>query len=114
LEHNNILNSKQGHDTTTLGITFALMLLANHQEVQVHITTQEILLNYLQNYYTAIQDRIMTELNDIFGEDDRLPTMEDLNNMNYLEMCLKEALRLYPSVPFISRGLKEDLKLSMY
>jgi len=33
-----------------------------------------------------------------------------LNNSSYLERCLKESLRLYPSVSFIS-VLSEDIKL---
>lgn len=34
-----------------------------------------------------------------------------LNNLHYLERCLKESLRLYPSVPLISRVLSEDIKM---
>lgn len=30
--------------------------------------------------------------------------------MTYLERCLKECLRLYPSVPFIARTLNEDVQ----
>jgi hypothetical protein len=37
--------------------------------------------------------------------------MRDLNEMKYLERVVKEALRLYPSVPFIGRILKEDTKI---
>jgi len=34
--------------------------------------------------------------------------------LSYLEKCIKESLRLYPSVFLISRFLKEDKKLRMY
>jgi hypothetical protein len=37
--------------------------------------------------------------------------MRDLNEMKYLERVVKEALRLYPSVPFIGRTLQEDTKI---
>lgn len=41
-------------------------------------------------------------------------TTRSLNSMKYLEACIKEALRLYPSVPFIARKLNEDVPLSHY
>lgn len=55
---------------------------------------------------------MVAELEAIFGDSDRLPTMEDLQSMKYTEMCLKESMRLYPSVPFIARVVHEDVQLS--
>jgi cytochrome P450 len=58
------------------------------------------------------QDTISSELQDIFQGSDRPPTVEDLHEMKYLECCIREGLRLYPSVPYIARLLKEDTVLS--
>jgi cytochrome P450 len=56
---------------------------------------------------------VCKELDHIFQGSDRSTTMHDLNEMKYLERVIKEALRLYPSVPFIGRVLKEDTKIGM-
>ena len=58
-----------------------------------------------------IQDKIVKELDDIFQGTDRIPTISDLNEMKNLERVVKEALRIYPSVPFIGRELENNLKV---
>lgn len=83
----------EGHDTVATALNFALMLLANHKN---------------------IQDKIVEELKEIFGESDRIATMEDLNQLKYLECCIKESLRIYPSVHMIGRRIGEKVTLSNY
>ncbi|CAG4990071.1 unnamed protein product [Colias eurytheme] len=83
----------EGHDTTAAGLTFCLLALAHNPE---------------------IQDRVVAELKGIFNDSSRAATPDDMAMMNYLEMCIKEALRLFPPVPFISRKLTETVKLSNY
>ena len=82
-----------GHDTTASSIFHTLCLLANHKD--------------------ALK-RVEEEIEDIFGDDqDRDVTMEDLTNMKYLECCIKETLRLFPSVPFISREVDHDIEVQV-
>nr|ADE05575.1 cytochrome P450 4M1 [Manduca sexta] len=83
----------EGHDTTASGLTFCFMLLANNKH---------------------IQDKIVAELDDIFGDSTRPANMEDFAKMRYLECCIKESLRLYPPVHFISRNINEPVKLNNY
>ncbi|XP_053613653.1 cytochrome P450 4C1-like [Plodia interpunctella] len=83
----------EGHDTTASGLTFCLMLLANNKDKQ---------------------DKIVQELHEIFGQSLRSATIDDLSKMKYLECCIKESLRLYPPVHFISRNLNETVQLSNY
>lgn len=81
----------QGHDTTTAGICWTLHSLGLNPK---------------------IQDDLAEEMREIFGEDRTTPpTMRDLGEMKLLERVIKESLRLYPSVAFISRRLDEDVQL---
>ncbi|VVC90000.1 unnamed protein product [Leptidea sinapis] len=83
----------EGHDTTAMALSFILMRIANEPEAQ---------------------NKIFDEIQSIFGESNRLPITEDLNKMKYLDCCIKECLRLYPSVPFIARYLTEEIELSSF
>ncbi|XP_073991011.1 cytochrome P450 4C1-like isoform X1 [Rhodnius prolixus] len=80
----------EGHDTTSTCIQFALYLLGRNPHVQ---------------------EKAYEELHEIFGDSDRAATNKDVHEMHYLEMIIKETLRLYPSVPYISRLLTQDLQL---
>jgi cytochrome P450 len=58
-----------------------------------------------------LQIKVQEELDNIFGNDKERPvTSTDLSNMAYLTLCVKEALRIYPIVPFNFRKLSEDIK----
>ncbi|XP_032666496.1 cytochrome P450 4C1-like [Odontomachus brunneus] len=80
----------EGHDTTSLSICFTLLLLAEHKD---------------------IQDRVREEVNTVMKECEGKLTMTSLQNLSYLERCLKESLRLYPSVHSIARIIADDVKL---
>ncbi|KAM4050011.1 cytochrome P450 4V2-like [Anomaloglossus baeobatrachus] len=77
----------EGHDTTAAAMNWSLYLLGSHPEAQLEVHK---------------------ELDEVFGESDRPVTMEDLKNLRYLEAVIKEALRLFPSVPFYARTICED------
>lgn len=81
----------EGHDTTAAGSSFFLSMMGIHQH---------------------IQDKVIQELDTIFGDSDRPATFQDTLEMKYLERCLMETLRMYPPVPIIARSLKQDLKLA--
>uniref|UniRef100_A0A1B0FKK0 Cytochrome P450 n=1 Tax=Glossina morsitans morsitans TaxID=37546 RepID=A0A1B0FKK0_GLOMM len=69
---------------------------------------------YLLAQNDDCQKKCWSEIEHIFGNDQRPPTMQDLREMRYLEMCIKESLRLYPSVPLLARQLGEEVRLSKY
>uniref|UniRef100_A0A182INU2 Uncharacterized protein n=1 Tax=Anopheles atroparvus TaxID=41427 RepID=A0A182INU2_ANOAO len=83
-----------GHDTTATAISWTLFLLGTEP---------------------TVQERAIAEIDAVLGGDrTRPPTMRELTEMRYLEACVKEALRLYPSIPVIGRRLSEDVQLDDY
>ncbi|XP_076238266.1 cytochrome P450 4g15 [Calliopsis andreniformis] len=81
----------EGHDTTASGSSFFLSMMGCHPD---------------------IQEKVIQELDEIFGDSDRPATFQDTLQMKYLERCLLETLRMYPPVPIIARDIKTDLKLA--
>lgn len=83
-----------GQDSVGAALAFCLFLLAQNPEWQ---------------------QKCVDELNGIFGEDTSRPaTMKDIKLMRCLDQCVKETLRLYPSVPVIARQLGEDVRIGKY
>ncbi|XP_047355527.1 cytochrome P450 4C1-like isoform X6 [Vespa velutina] len=81
-----------GHDTTAMALCFALLLFAKHKDVQ---------------------ERIRNEVNTVMQQSDCKLTIPILRKFSYLERCLKESLRLYPSVHFMARYISQDLQLKI-
>ena len=79
----------EGHDTTSAALGWSFYLISTHPEVEA---------------------KVLEEIENVLGNK-KYPSFEDLKNMKYLDMCLKEALRLYPSVPTIARLTTEDTKV---
>ncbi|CAF1200926.1 unnamed protein product [Rotaria sordida] len=81
---------EEGHDTTATAINFALFMIALHQDIQQHL---------------------FEEIQSIFQNDnERACTLDDVQQMNYLECVIKETLRLLPSVPMIGREIQETFQ----
>jgi len=53
------------------------------------------------------------EILEVVGPD-RLPTVEDLDKMKYLNKVFKESLRIRPPVPQVTRVTEEDTELGGY
>nr|WKR34923.1 cytochrome P450 CYP4NQ23 [Monolepta hieroglyphica] len=80
----------EGHDTTSAAISFALYCIATHPDVQ---------------------EKVLLEQKDIFEDfKNAKPNMAQLQEMKYLDLVIKETLRLYPSVPYYGRAFSEDVE----
>nr|AZJ25116.1 CYP341W1 [Cydia pomonella] len=89
LEESKVIISA-GTDTSAIGACNTLLMLARHPKVQ---------------------EAVYKELHEVFGDSDRRATVEDLSRLKYLEMVIKESLRMYPPVPAVVREPIDDIKL---
>ncbi|KAM6164304.1 1,25-dihydroxyvitamin D(3) 24-hydroxylase, mitochondrial isoform 2-T2 [Rhynchocyon petersi] len=60
-----------------------------------------------------VQQKLLKEIQKVLPEN-QMPRAEDLRNMPYLKACLKESMRLTPSVPFTTRTLDKTTVLGEY
>ncbi|XP_059848107.1 ultra-long-chain fatty acid omega-hydroxylase isoform X3 [Hypanus sabinus] len=81
----------EGHDTTASGISWVLYNLARHPEYQSQCREEIELL---------LKERDVEELE-----------WDDLSQMPFTTMCIKESLRLHPPVTTVARCCTEDIKL---
>ncbi|XP_065207591.1 cytochrome P450 4C1-like isoform X4 [Planococcus citri] len=80
-----------GSETTAVTICFCMLMLGMRQDVQ---------------------KRVYEEIHSVFGDENRLPNLEDLSKLSYLEQCIKETLRRFTVVPLGLRHTQEDIPIS--
>jgi len=80
-----------GNETSALTISYTILLLAMHPE---------------------IQDRVYKELYEAYDSQTENTTYEHTQRMPYLDCVLKEGMRLFPVAPFIVRCVCEDTPVS--
>lgn len=80
-----------GNETTALAVSFVILILAMHPDVQ---------------------DRVYEELHSVYNSQDEETTNEHFPKLIYLEQVIKETLRLYPVGPFIIRKAMKDIQIS--
>ncbi|CDS05604.1 hypothetical protein LRAMOSA08132 [Lichtheimia ramosa] len=93
LRHNMAIFFVAGQDTTSHALTFCLYLLAKNQD---------------------IQKKAREEILNVFGDEpkDVFPTLEDCKKLNYLDMVIKESMRIYPPAnDVLARDVNEDLNV---
>ena len=58
-----------------------------------------------------VQEKVVQEIEDVFDSVDQETDNDMLNNMPYLDMVIKETLRLFPSAPLILREASKNVEL---
>ncbi|XP_015121012.1 cytochrome P450 4C1 isoform X1 [Diachasma alloeum] len=79
------------HHTTGQSLVFTALLLAEHRDIQARCREEVI---------EVMKGSVNGKLD-----------MRNVQKLNYLDRCIKESLRLYPSVPCFSRRTTEDIQL---
>lgn len=82
----------EAHDTVASVISFTFYNLSKNQE---------------------IQEKVFNEIRQVFGDDIKSPlTFRQLQELKYVEMVIKESMRIYTPAPIIGRKLTEDTIIS--
>lgn len=83
-----------GHDTTSIGISYAIYCLSQNPEIQ--------------------EEAYQEVLETFNGLGDKDIELSDLNEMKYLDAVFKETLRLYPPVPIYGRRITDEIRYENY
>ncbi|CAL1295850.1 unnamed protein product [Larinioides sclopetarius] len=84
----------EGHDTIAVSIIWTLFLIGHHPDIQA---------------------KLHEELDRILGKDVEVPvSVDDLNNLVYMECVIKESNRIYTVVPVYGRQVYEDINICGY
>lgn len=78
----------KGYDTSTSTIAACLLMMAMHKNVQ---------------------DKVYDEIKSVMQSDPS--SLEDVGNLAYLDMVVKESMRLFPVGAIIGRFTSEDVAL---
>ena len=91
LEANSFVFFVAGHETTANSLSFAIQLLAKHQNVQ---------------------EKARKEIQDTLGDKDC--DFESSQKLNYLSSIIKETMRLFSPAPGVGRHTTKDVILEGY
>ncbi|XP_055326008.1 probable cytochrome P450 6d4, partial [Sitodiplosis mosellana] len=79
-----------GFDTTASAVAYTLFELSRKPE---------------------LQKRLQDEIDSVLAKHDNAITYESINDMPLLEMCVKESVRKYPTLPFLNRICTKEYRI---
>lgn len=80
-----------GNETSALTLSYTILLLAMHPD---------------------IQERLYNELRSVYESQDEDSSYEIIQRLPYLDLVLKEGMRMFPVAPFIVRTATADTAVS--
>nr|XP_046486885.1 cytochrome P450 4C1-like isoform X2 [Neodiprion pinetum] len=83
----------KGHDTTAAAISWGLFCIGNNPDVEKKIHQEQL---------------------RVFGDSVEPATLNQINELKYLERVVKETMRLFPPVPTVGRIMSEEINIAGY
>eukprot|EP01100_Stratorugosa_tubuloviscum_P000134 TRINITY_DN102_c0_g1_i2.p1 TRINITY_DN102_c0_g1~~TRINITY_DN102_c0_g1_i2.p1 ORF type:complete len:319 (-),score=113.12 TRINITY_DN102_c0_g1_i2:277-1233(-) len=80
----------EGHDTTSSGLMWTIYVISQHEQVK---------------------KKVFEEIDRVLLSSNMVADFKQIEKLDYLEMVIKESLRLYPPVPVVSRRLDQPLNI---
>lgn len=80
----------KGHETSARVVSHTLLMLAIHPKVQA---------------------KVVSELQQVFGSTGAMLDYNSLNQLVFLDMVLKETMRLFPVLPFSARYTSDEFQI---
>lgn len=72
-------------------------------------------LKLLNNYGDFLfQEKAAYEIKCVIGEKCKQLTLADIYKLEYLDMCVKDILRLFPIAPFIIKRVTEEYQIGRF
>ncbi|KAG5681841.1 hypothetical protein PVAND_011249 [Polypedilum vanderplanki] len=78
------------HETTALTLSGVILMLAIHKDVQ---------------------EKVFSEIREVVNSNEGMIDIETLHKLTYLEMVIKETMRIFPVVPAFGREATDEFKL---
>lgn len=62
--------------------------------------------------HPEMQDKCYEEISSVLPNKEDDLGYDELSKLDYVERCLKETMRLFPTVPVVARKVDKDFQLS--
>lgn len=101
----------QLNDTIGGLLCFATLMLAMYPEVQVRHSFNS-LNRLIESLIIVFQEKARAEVREVVQEEEL--TMDAISHLDYIDMIVRETIRLFPVGPLLPRVTTEPIELSNY